>query len=292
MKTPVRLVLAACAASMLCTAPAHAATTLRFGHANSPGEVAHDLFAELADRVGKRTNGEVVIRVFPSEQLGKEVDLVQQVKSGALDLSAPLCRRGYAVATEGADLSIPGAAQRLVNDAAARLGGLDLLINVAGAPLGRFALAALDDATCDDILQLNLRAVIDASRAALPYLRQAVHPAIVNTSSVAVRSGGGQGVAVYAAAKAGVEALTRSLARELGPAGIRVNAVAPGYIVTPIHDGFSSDDDRRAYVAATPLGRGGTADECVGAYLFLACHHLSAFVTGHTLGVNGGLALN
>ena len=210
----------------------------------------------------------------------------------ARNLAATLCRRGYAVATEGADLSIPGAAQRLVNDAAAGLGGLDLLINVAGAPLGRFALAALDDATCDDILQLNLRAVIDASRAALPYLRQAAHPAIVNTSSVAARSGGGQGVAAYAAAKAGVEALTRSLARELGPAGIRVNAVAPGYIVTPIHDGFSSDDDRRAYVAATPLGRGGTADECVGAYLFLACHRLSAFVTGHTLGVNGGLALN
>ena len=82
MNSLVRFALAACAASMLCTVPAHAATTLRFGHANSPGEVAHDLFAELADRVGKRTNGEVVIRVFPSEQLGKEADLLQQVKSG------------------------------------------------------------------------------------------------------------------------------------------------------------------------------------------------------------------
>ena len=89
MKTLVRFALAAVAASMLCAVSAHAATTLRFGHANSPGEVAHDLFAELADRVGKRTNGEVVIRVFPSEQLGKEADLLQQVKSGALDMSAP-----------------------------------------------------------------------------------------------------------------------------------------------------------------------------------------------------------
>jgi len=89
MKTLVRVALAACAAAILSIAPAHAATTLRFGHANSPGEIAHDLFAELADRVGKRTNGEVVIRVFPSEQLGKEADLLQQVKSGALDMSAP-----------------------------------------------------------------------------------------------------------------------------------------------------------------------------------------------------------
>jgi tripartite ATP-independent transporter DctP family solute receptor len=89
MKAIVRFALAACAASVLVLSPAHAATTLRFGHANSPGEVAHDLFAEFADRVGKRTNGEVNIRVFPSEQLGKEADLLQQVKSGALDMSAP-----------------------------------------------------------------------------------------------------------------------------------------------------------------------------------------------------------
>jgi TRAP-type transport system periplasmic protein len=66
-----------------------AAQTLRFGHANSPGEIAHDLFNEFADRVGKRTDGKVTIRVFPSEQLGKEADLLQQIKTGALDISAP-----------------------------------------------------------------------------------------------------------------------------------------------------------------------------------------------------------
>lgn len=89
MKTLIRVLLAACAAGVFFSIPAHAATTLRFGHANSPGEIAHDLFAELATRVGKRTNGEVAIRVFPSEQLGKEADLLLQVKSGALDMSAP-----------------------------------------------------------------------------------------------------------------------------------------------------------------------------------------------------------
>ena len=68
---------------------ASAATTLRFGHANNPGEIATDLFQEFADKVTKRTKGEVTIRVFPAEQLGKEADLMQQVKSGALDISAP-----------------------------------------------------------------------------------------------------------------------------------------------------------------------------------------------------------
>jgi tripartite ATP-independent transporter DctP family solute receptor len=73
----------------LALATASVAQQLRFGHANSSGEVAHDMFAELAERVNRRTNGAVTIRVFPSEQLGKEADLVQQVKSGALDMTAP-----------------------------------------------------------------------------------------------------------------------------------------------------------------------------------------------------------
>jgi tripartite ATP-independent transporter DctP family solute receptor len=80
---------AVAAAASLLTAGAASAQTLRFGHANSPGEIAHDMFNEFAERVKTRTNGAVTIRVFPSEQLGKEADLVQQVKSGALDISAP-----------------------------------------------------------------------------------------------------------------------------------------------------------------------------------------------------------
>lgn len=84
----LRTLIAAVAACSL-LASAAAAQTLRFGHANSPGEIAHDMFNELADRVNKRTNGAVTIRVFPSEQLGKEADLVQQIKTGALDISAP-----------------------------------------------------------------------------------------------------------------------------------------------------------------------------------------------------------
>jgi tripartite ATP-independent transporter DctP family solute receptor len=81
--------LAVAAALSTLALGAAAQTTLRFGHANNPGEIAHDLFAEFADNVTKKSGGQLTIRVFPSEQLGKEADLVQQVKSGALDLSAP-----------------------------------------------------------------------------------------------------------------------------------------------------------------------------------------------------------
>jgi 3-oxoacyl-[acyl-carrier protein] reductase len=149
----------------------------------------------------------------------------------------------------------------------------------------------ISDREYQTIMQINLHAVSDAIRAAIPLLRDAGGGAIVNTTSVAVRTGGGGGVAAYAAAKAGVEALSRSLAKELAPAGIRVNCVAPGYIETDIHQGFSSDEDRAKYVAATPLGRGGRPDECAGAYLFLATERLSSFVTGQTLAVNGGLVM-
>ncbi len=206
--------------------------------------------------------------------------------------AAALRGRGLRATTVGADLSVAGAAQAMVASAVANLGGLDLLVNIAGSPMGRARIETLDDDICAGILQLNLRAVIDSVRSAVPYLKQATHPAIINTSSVAARSGGGRGVAVYAAAKSAVESLTRSLARELAGDGIRVNCVAPGYIETPIHEGFSSNDDRRAYVASTPMARGGAADECVGAYLFLACYRLSSFITGQTIAVNGGLVVN
>lgn len=84
-----RLLVSAAIAAALVSIPATAATTLRFGHANTAGEVANDMFQEFADNVTKRTKGELTIKVFPSEQLGKEADLMQQVKSGALDISAP-----------------------------------------------------------------------------------------------------------------------------------------------------------------------------------------------------------
>jgi 3-oxoacyl-[acyl-carrier protein] reductase len=111
---------------------------------------------------------------------------------------------------------------------------------------------------------------------------------IINTTSVAARHGGGPGALVYAAAKAAVSSLTRGLAKELAPHRIRVNAISPGVVLTPIHERLSSPAVMDAFIRQVPLGRAAAADECVGAFLFLASERLSSYVTGQVLEVNGG----
>ncbi|MFN9774879.1 MAG: SDR family NAD(P)-dependent oxidoreductase [Burkholderiales bacterium] len=190
-----------------------------------------------------------------------------------------------------ADLAEPGEAARMVAAAATALGGLDVLVNNAGAPYGRLPLDTIRPEQRRGIVQLNLDAVIEAIQAAVPWLAGCGDGAVVNTTSIAARSGGGAGVTVYAAAKGGVEALTRGLAKELAPRGIRVNCVEPGYVDTAIHDGFTGPAETAAYLAVTPARRVGTPEECVGAFLFLAGRRTGGFITGQTIAVNGGAAM-
>ncbi len=189
-----------------------------------------------------------------------------------------------------ADLGTPGAGTALAQAAIAAMGGIDVLINNAGGSLSRVAIDGFDAELSQRVMQLNQHSVTETIRAALPHMRAQRRGAIINTTSIAARSGGGFGVALYASAKGAVEALSRSLAREEGPNGIRINCVAPGYIDTPIHDTTSPEQIRR-YLDATPLGRAGLAQDCVGVYLLLACERLSGFITGQTIGVNGGMHL-
>jgi 3-oxoacyl-[acyl-carrier protein] reductase len=189
-----------------------------------------------------------------------------------------------------AQLDQPEAPRQLIDAAASALGGLDVLVLNAGSPYGRVPIDQMPQETYRRIMRLNLDAVVECVQHAVPLLSRSAGAAIVLTSSIAARTGGGRGVAAYAAAKAAVEGLTRALAKELAPAGIRVNCIAPGYILTGIHDGFSSEDDRDGYLRVTPLARGGSAEEMVGAFLFLASARTASFITGQTLAVNGGLA--
>jgi 3-oxoacyl-[acyl-carrier protein] reductase len=194
---------------------------------------------------------------------------------------------GNALALQ-ADLGMPGAGTALTEAAIGAMGGIDVLINNAGAAFARVAIDQFDLALTQRIVHLNQHSVIEAIRAALPHFRHQRRGAVINTTSIAARSGGGFGVSLYAAAKGAVEALSRSLAREEAGYGIRVNCVAPGYIDTPIHR-VTSGEQLARYLDATPLARAGVAQDCVGAFLFLACDRLSGFITGQTLGVNGGM---
>ena len=163
--------------------------------------------------------------------------------------------------------------------------GIDILVNNAGITQKR----PLPDITPDDytlVADVVLRGTLNLSQAALPHLNSGA--SLVCVSSMSAQQGGGVfGGAHYCAAKAGVLGLVRAMARELGPRNVRVNAVAPGLILTDFSRSGSTDESKHAIASGWPLSRAGSPGEVAGAILFLASD-LSSYVTGTTLDVNGG----
>ena len=191
-----------------------------------------------------------------------------------------------------ADLSDADEPARLVADAVARFGRIDVLVNNAGDLVGRHAMVDTPDDVLETIYRLNIRSVVAASKAAVVAMkRQGGGGAIVNSSSLAARNGGGGGSMLYAGSKGFVSTFTRGLAKDVERDGIRVNAVAPGIIETDLQDKHTSRAVLDQLAAATPLGRNAPAEDCVGAYLFLASARMSGFVTGQVIEVNGGLLM-
>lgn len=144
--------------------------------------------------------------------------------------------------------------RRVVAKAVAALGGLDVLVNNAGHMLGRIPLAAMTDEDLDRAFDLNARSVVAACRAALPALA-ASGGSIINVTSISARTGGSPGSSLYSASKAFVATFTRSLAVELAPQEIRVNAVSPGTIRTRFHEVYSSPEKLEATRRTVPLQR-------------------------------------
>jgi 3-oxoacyl-[acyl-carrier protein] reductase len=176
----------------------------------------------------------------------------------------------------------------LVDRAGEMLGGLDILINNAGSMFGRTAIADATDEQYAQVVELNIGGVFFASRRAAQLMRAQRSGTIINTTSVAARTGGGDGAGLYGSAKGFVSTITRVLAKELAPVGVRVNAVAPGVIMTPFHERYSTPAQLEAAARGIPMGRLGTAEECVGAYEFLASEQMSGYITGQVIEVNGG----
>ena len=187
----------------------------------------------------------------------------------------------------GADLAAPGAGPGVVAAALAAFGRLDVLVNNAGLFQRKPALE-MTEAEWDTLLDVNLRSAFFCAQAAARAMRdRGQGGAIVNVASDAAWSGGINPCAHYAASKAGVVSFTRSLARELAPFGIRVNALAPGLITTDMGATAGS----RLSDLRIPLGREGTADEVAAAVVFLASDEAS-YVTGANLNLSGGLFLD
>lgn len=189
-----------------------------------------------------------------------------------------------------ADVTKPEEVSKLVAETVAAYGQrVDVLVNVAGGMVARRTLADMDEAFFDQVMELNLKSAFLVTKAVLPHLGEG--SAIVNLSSLAGRDGGGPGASIYATAKGALMTFTRSLAKELGPQGIRVNALCPGLIGTSFHDIFSKPEGRKAVTGNTPLRREGHPDEVASAVVFLASSDAS-FLTGVNLDINGGLAFS
>ena len=188
----------------------------------------------------------------------------------------------------GGDFTSSSKAREVVAAAAGHFGGLDILINNAGGLVRRVPVADIDDAFFDAVIDLNVRSLVAACSAGVPFMRKAGHGNIINVTSIAARHGGGSGAVLYASAKGFVSTFTRGLAKELVRDNIRVNAVSPGVITTPFHERYSTPAMLESFKATIPMGRLGTAEECVGAFLYLASDVSSGYVTGQILEVNGG----
>jgi 3-oxoacyl-[acyl-carrier protein] reductase len=214
---------------------------------------------------------------------GAEIALAG-TRTAALDaLALELGQRAHALA---ADLADPEAADKLLRDAEAAMSRVDILVNNAGITRDALALR-MRDADWQAVIDLNLTAAFRLTRAALRGMLRRRHGRIVCiTSGVGVLGNPGQ--ANYAAAKAGMIGMAKSVAAEVAGRGITVNCVAPGFIATAMTEALSEDQTARA-TAAVPIGRFGDADEVAAAVVYLASAE-AGYVTGHTLHVNGGLA--
>ncbi|HLH16148.1 MAG TPA: glucose 1-dehydrogenase [Bryobacteraceae bacterium] len=203
-----------------------------------------------------------------------------------LAAGAILAGGGSALAVR-ADVSRAAEIGPLIERVEHELGPIDILVNNAGSLIQRVPMREMTEELWDEVMALNLKSAALCSRAVADGMIARRRGVIVNVASIAGRNGGGPGSGAYSAAKGGLITLTKALAKELAPHGIRVNAVSPGVIDTPFHEVFSTKEMMANFVKAIPLGRVGTPMECATAIAFLASDAAS-FIVGETVEVNGG----
>ncbi|HNW48875.1 MAG TPA: SDR family oxidoreductase, partial [Bacteroidales bacterium] len=192
---------------------------------------------------------------------------------------------GKAVAVQG-DMTKAADVKKLFAESKKAFGEkVHILVNVVGGLVGRKQITEQDEAWYDFLMDVNMRSVFLCTREVVPMMSDG--GSIINFSSQAARDGGGPGASMYATAKAAVMCHTRAMAKELGPLGIRVNALAPGMIATSFHDRFTNPAARENLEKTVPLRRQGAASDVADLVCYLAGEE-SAYITGTNIDINGG----
>ena len=192
---------------------------------------------------------------------------------------------GEAIIVQG-DMTKADDVKRLVSETVKAFGEkIDILVNVVGGIVGRKKITEQDEKWYDFLMDVNMRSCWLCTREVVPYMGDGA--SIVNFSSLAARDGGGPGASMYATAKAAVMTFTRAMAKELGPQGIRCNALCPGTIATSFHDRFNTPENRERMKQGYPLRREGTAQEVADLVCYLASSE-SSYLTGTNIDINGG----
>jgi NAD(P)-dependent dehydrogenase (short-subunit alcohol dehydrogenase family) len=234
--------------------------------------------------------GRAVAIAFAREGADVAIGYLAEEEADARETLDLIGQAGRTAVGIAADLTTRDACRQTVEAAVAGLGGLDILVNNAGFHFTKDdsgTLKGLEPELVERVLQLNFAAVLWLSQAALPHLGEG--SAIINTSSIQAYEPSVQ-LLDYAATKAAINSITVNLAEQLGPKGIRVNAVAPGPIWTPLQPATRDAEEVSTFGSDTPLGRAGQPAEVAPAFVFLASERTASYVSGTILGVTGGKA--
>jgi 3-oxoacyl-[acyl-carrier protein] reductase len=207
---------------------------------------------------------------------------------GAEETAAAARASGAQVDTIQADLSTSGGIHQFLGYLNESKPPVHILVNNAGSLVSRARLFEMNEDLYDRVMNLNVKSAWLVTQAVAAGMVERKGGFIIFLSSIAARNGGGPGATVYAAAKAAVAAMTKGVAKELAPHGIRVNAVSPGTVDNYFHQQFSTRQMLDNVIAATPAGRLGTNEEVADTIVFL-CSDAARFVYGQTIEINGGM---
>ena len=237
---------------------------------------ARDIGRAISVQLAKE-GAKVIVNYYNSESGAKET--VDEIKSFG----------GEAIAVKADVSKLDDIKSLKVKTVEAFGDKIDILVNNAGGLFARKTLQELDESFYDLVMDVNFKSTVFVMQAFEPLMGKGT--SIINLSSLAARDGGGGGSSLYASSKGAVTTFTRAMAKELGPKGIRVNALCPGLIATKFHDDFTKDEIRKNVAGKTPVRREGRADEVADLVVYLASDK-SSFITGANFDINGGLAFS